>query len=510
MRTSIKNQTPVLIILMLFTAACSEDFLDQKPAGWFIENDYYQNVQELGSGLTACYSFMMVYFEPAHWGIGDIGSDDAEKGSIAGDQPAFTDISFSRQTSDNSWVKEYWTRLYFIIARCNTVIDKSVNVVGDNDAVEILVDQARFLRALSYYHLVTIFGDVPLADRFLQPDELNIERSPAGNIWSFIESDLMEACDLPSKSEWSQSGRVTRGAVWSLLGKVYLTQKKYTLANNAFSKVLGSNEYQLMPDFGMIFRHEGENCPESIFEIQHKNTIEPGGIWSGPARIPREPPAGGWGFDCPTADLLNEFEKGDPRIIYTFLFKGDKFPGQEGYSIYTATNSFSPTGFHARKAWIPWSERVNLPTGAWDINYRYMRYSEILLLYAESLNEVNKPDSALLLLNSVRARARNTSAKDPQRISCAYDLSFSGDLLPDITTTEQTELRQAIWHEQRVELATEGHRRFTLLRTGRFKERMEASKGNKGCIVESHELLFPIPNSEVEISDGLLTQNPGY
>jgi hypothetical protein len=131
-------------------------------------------------------------------------------------------------------------------------------------------------------------------------------------------------------------------------------------------------------------------------------------------------------------------------------------------------------------------------------------------LYAESLNEVNKPDSALMLVNMVRDRARNTPTTDPQRISCAYTLSHTGELLPDVTTINQSDLRQAIWHEQRVELAIEGRRRNTLLRTGRFKERMEAAKELAGVTVEPHELLLPIPQVEIELSNGVLTQNPGY
>jgi hypothetical protein len=139
-----------------------------------------------------------------------------------------------------------------------------------------------------------------------------------------------------------------------------------------------------------------------------------------------------------------------------------------------------------------------------------MRYAEVLLLYAESLNEVNKPDSARMLVNIVRERARNTPMTDPQRISCVWDLSHTGELLPDVTTNSQSELRQAIWHEQRVELAIEGHRRNMLLRTDRFKSRMETAKAYAGVIVETHELLLPIFQDEIARSDNVLTQNPGY
>jgi hypothetical protein len=235
------------------------------------------------------------------------------------------------------------------------------------------------------------------------------------------------------------------------------------------------------------------------------------GTASAPFRLPRDPDfaGNGWGYDCPTQDLLDEFEKGDPRIIYTFMFRGDVFPKDES-STYTVKDSLSPTGYNARKAYIPFSERAGLSWSDWDINYRYLRYAEVLLLYAESLNEVGKSTEALQLLNQVRARARNTPSTDPQRILCVLDLSYTGELLPDVTTTDQSELRQAIWHEQRVELAIEGHRRNMLLRTGQFKDRMETAKAYAGIIIEPYAWLLPIPQQEIELTNNLLQQNPGY
>jgi hypothetical protein len=159
---------------------------------------------------------------------------------------------------------------------------------------------------------------------------------------------------------------------------------------------------------------------------------------------------------------------------------------------------------------MPFSERANLDWFNYDMNCRYMRYAEVLLLYAESLNEVNQPAAALTLLNQVRSRARNTPTTDPQRISCAADLSYTGPLLPDVTTTNRSELRKAVWHEQRVELAIEGLRRASLLRTDRFKERMETAKAYAGVTVEPHELLLPIHFQEIELSNHVLVQNPGY
>jgi hypothetical protein len=502
----------ILLISTLLTVSCSEDFLDQTPTSALTELTYFKNVTELENGLFACYGALGTFagFEEDHWKSGDIGSDDADKGSTSGDQASLTEISYSWQTPLNSSVRSFWLNCYSIIGRCNEVIDKSSGTQGDGVKIEEIVDQAKFLRALCFYHLVIAFGDVPLVNKFLYPSELSLRRAPESDIWTQIESDLSDATNLPKASGWNQSGRISSGTVYSLLGKVYLTQKKYTKANSAFYKVVSSAEYRLMGDFGFIFRHEGENCKESVLEIQHKNNVPGGalGAYSGPYRLPRDF-QDGYGFDCPTGDLLNEFEPGDPRAIYTCIFKGDVFP-VDGVNTYTAKNNYSPTGYNSRKAWIPFSERAGLNFNEFDINYRYMRYAEVLLLYAESLNEVNKPDSAKILVNMVRARARNTPTTDPQRISCAYNLSHTGALLPDVTASIQAELRQAIWHEQRVELAIEGHRRWILLRTDRFKSRMEAAKGSKGCTVEPHELLYPIPQAEIDVSNNMITQNPGY
>ncbi len=501
-----------IAITIILIISCSEDFLNQKPASTLTDLTYYKNVPELRTGLIACFGSLMTAFEVDIWGIEDVGSDDADKGSVNSDQYPLLEVSYSRQLSTNTWIYYFWWDVYQIIARCNLVIDKSTGTQGDPSEIEKIVDQAKYLRALCYYHLVTVFGDIPLPARFINPTEINMKRSPASDVYDLIISDLLDAANLPVVSEWNESGRVTSGAVYSLLGKVYLTLRRYDEANAAFHKVLVSNEYQLVPDYGFIFRHEGENCRESVFEIQQKKDMPGGnaGLWNAAFRIPRDIDAGGWGFDCPTVDLFNEFEKGDPRIIYTFIFPGDKFPGMEEGTVYNVENSFSPTGYNARKAWIPWSERIGYNWNDWDINYRYMRYAEVLLLYAESLNEVNKSDSARLLVNMVRARARNTPAIDPQRISCVHDLSHTGSLLPDVITNNQSDLRLAIWHEQRVELAIEGHRRSTLLRTVRFKTCMEKAKASQGCTVEPHELLLPIPYDEIAVSNGMLTQNPGY
>lgn len=506
-----------IAITMMLISGCSEDFIDQKPTSVVTELTYYKTVDELESGLVAAYSRLWDRsplfwgFEECIWSFGNIGSDDAEKGGEnETDSAPLGDVSFSRQTATNLQVNYMWTSCYLLIARCNQVIDQSANTTGDATAIAKIVNQAKFLRGMTYYHLVTLFGDVPLVTKFLGPSELTLERTPAAQVWVQIESDLKDATSLPARSAWKQSGRADSGTAWTLLGKVYLTQKKYTEAKDAFKKVIDSNEYQLVSDYGKICRKEGENCEESIFEFQLKNGLSGGdmGNFSGILRLSRDAGAGGWGFDCPTQSLVNEFEAGDPRSIYTIIYPGDVFPTAKGN--YVATNTRSPSGYHNRKAWIPDTERAGKSMLSWDFNFRYMRYAEVLLLYAECLNETDNQSAALTYINMIRARARNTPAADPQRISSSHSLVYTGQLLPDVTTTNKAELRAAIWHEQRVELGMEAVRRYSLLRTDRFKTQMEAAKGAKGCTVEAYEVLLPIPQTEIELSNKKITQNTGY
>ena len=505
-------------LISIWMTSCSDDFLDTTPTSAFTEASYVKNVDELETLLYSCYAAICAYYSSGWplfsvstniWVFGNVGSDDAEKGSAPFDQEDMQYLSMSDQEPDNDWAYIYWMTHYDLIAKCNLVIDKSMEVEGDQKEIEMITDQAKFLRALGFYNLVTIYGGVPMPTKWLDPDELTLQRAPKAEIWAQIEQDLLDASDLPRKSE-SETGRITHGAVHALLGKVYMWQKKWDKAIQAYTAIIESGEYQLESDYGLIHRHEGENGAESILEFQEAIGVDGGDMltWLGVFRLSWDNGAGGFGFDNPTQDLVNEFEPGDPRIIYTVNFVGDVFPTPDGD--YTVENNGSATGYYTRKAWVPWDERADDRWRTPEMNWRYCRYAEVLLFCAEALNEDGQSDQARIYLNKVRKRARNTPTEDPQRISCAWDLSFTGELLPDVTTVDQNDLRVFIYHEQRVELAQEGHRRWILLRTERFKEAMEKAKGDKGCTVEDHEWLFPIPDWEVNDSHGRIKQNPGY
>jgi len=204
---------------------------------------------------------------------------------------------------------------------------------------------------------------------------------------------------------------------------------------------------------------------------------------------------------------VDEFEEGDPRTIYTVLFKGDTLPTATS-DIWVVQNKDSNSGYQNRKALIPLIDKAGQNIFDLARNVKHLRYAEVLLLYAEALNETGRSAEALPFINMVRERARLTPTKDPERIGTIYDLSYTGELLPDVTTTVQSELRNAIHHEQRVELAEEGHRREYLLRTGRFLNRMNEAKNLN--LTDDKWLVLPIPHDDIVKSEGVLKQHPGY
>jgi len=292
---------------------------------------------------------------------------------------------------------------------------------------------------------------------------------------------------LPEKSEYSSDnlGRATKGAARGLLARVHMTLGNWDLVDQYTSAIINSGEYSLYPDFAELFTLEGENSSESVFEVQNE-AYEEGGGGSQYNQVQgvRGTPNLGWGFNRPSDDLIRSFERGDPRREITILRPGEPLP--DGSDIIQDNPNIVNERYN-QKAWVPQhpGNRGNGPG-----NIRLIRYADVLLMAAEALNENGNPNQALVYLNMVRERARGGNTA----------------VLPDITTTNTSELRLAIWRERRSELAMEQHRWFDLVRQGRVVEVMSAHKPN--FTPGKHELL-PIPQAEIDVS-GTLTQNPGY
>lgn len=487
----IKNQDIgwILSMFLLFTG-CTEDFLDEQLKGEFSSETFYQNDKQALQALTGVYqAISFSTFNNALWVFGDVASDDATKGGNPGDQAEITYIDEFRADRNNGIINNYWTFAYEAISRANNVIAKVPAVKMDENLKQRILGEAKFIRAYMYFNLVNIFGKVPL--KLLpqnSPDAIHVPLSDESKIYQQIEQDLLEAAAvLPVSYGSADVGRATRGAALGMLGKVALYQEQWAKAIDYFHQLEALGIYKLEENYAQVFTLAGENDAESIFEIQHKANQIPfiGSClnqWFAPAI------EGGYYFNAPTQSLVDEYEKApddtpDPRLDLTI--GRDGHPWISG-QIFQPT--WSPTGYLTKKHQQPLTEVPIATKGDGDLNYKYLRYADVLLMKAEAFNELGQADSALQNLNKVRHRARNSFNGTPP-----------AGLLPDIILTQKDALRKAIMHERRVELAMEFHRYFDLMRWGKVVA--EECLG-EGFSYEKNRYQ-PIPQNEIDANNAI-------
>ncbi len=497
-----KSRFFISAILLLLTAnACQKDFLDRQPPGELTFDKFFKTPEQAVEATNAVYEQFRSFdcIALGYLSCTDIISDDSDKGSIPDDQPPIGDIDNFAFDASNSYFSAVYRGYYRAIARANLAIENIPKVDMDAALRDRLVGECKFLRAYSYFLLVQWFGDLPLVTKTLTADEYYAQtRQPVAEVYNQIERDLLDAITiLPDKEAYAaqDKGRATKAAAQALLAKVYMLKHDYVLAEQYCLEVITPQRYDLVPKYSDIFTQAQENGIESIFEIQ--SVALPTQQAAGPGSSPynmvqgvRGTPNLGWGFNRPSDNLIGAYENAlDPRRKATIIQEGDQLP--DGTVVQP-----NPQIFFARynkKAWVP-SHPGLQDNGPGNI--RIIRYADILLLCAEAMNENGKAAQALPYLNKVRQRARNSSP-----------VPLPG-LLPDITITDQGQLREKIYRERRVELAMEQQRWFDLLRWGRAATAMQAA-GKVNFTPGKHELL-PIPQTEIDLTDGKLVQNPLY
>jgi starch-binding outer membrane protein, SusD/RagB family len=475
-------------ILIVFSA-CKKDFLDADPQAQQPAVTFWKTQDDATKAVNAIYanlrSWENVAFAPI--AVESVGSDEAEKGSSPNDASFFNNYDNFTVTSTDGQLGGFWTGQYQNINLCNQVLDNIPAITMDENLKARYLAEAKFVRAYSYFRLVRAFGDVPL--RLNVPkdaSEFNIPRSPKTEVYAAIEKDLDEAAAiLPKTYPATDLGRATQGAALALHAKVAMYQQKWdqVLALTNTVMTLG---YDLFPNFEQLFRTNNENNVESIFEIQAEiltgNSAASNSQYSQVQGV-RGSTGGGWGFNVPTAELAAAFEPGDPRRDATIIFRGETTPQGD------AIPSGGDNPMYNQKSYVPFSLYVSGFNEGAQQNIRVIRFADVLLMNAEAANETGNAAQALSSLNRVRRRARGTNAS----------------ILPDVTTTDKEALRNAIWKEREVELAMEFDRYFDVIRQGRAA----AVFGPKGWKAGKNEV-WPIPQTEIDLSAGVLTQNPGY
>ncbi|MBQ6710066.1 MAG: RagB/SusD family nutrient uptake outer membrane protein [Bacteroidales bacterium] len=540
------NRLFILSASVLMLSAC-EGFLDKTPLVQMGAETYYSNEDELNAAALGTYAVMQnETYQLGHYMVwGDVCSDDADLGNnksdaynwFGGNCLAMQDFSM---LPTNGQATGHWNQGWTMINAATQLIEngKDKNDIPNKDRY---VGEGYFLRAYAYFNLLTQYADaggqwgLPIVDHILTYDEYYMPRATLADTWTHIENDLKKAAELlPEKWDGANIGRVTKGAAMSLLGKSYIYQSKWQNAYDILQDVEEAGWYKLEPKFADVFALSHENGIESIFEIQHsisgtgwsdsnegsiivfynhdagikQSDIDAGYV--GADEKVSEKCETGWSMHCPTDDLIAAFEPGDPRLGATVIAPNEFYDGHIHYNL-GSNNGYQPKKFYTNFADRFAGDESDLPT-----NIIVIRYADVLLFLAEASNELGKSGEALAYLEQVRGRARSNS-DDPT-------------VLPKVTTTNKDELREAIWHERRVELALEYHRTFDLVRQGRFGKVMKAYyekykdvevehpnmpgviyKTNKGKnFVEGKNEYCPLPQRAIDDSRGSVVQNSGY
>lgn len=513
------NNIRKLLMTMAFTlvavVSCDENLLEVTDENRLNPDVFWQTGEHARLGIIGAYSPLGNQFA---WGrmmpIHTMYRSDATNPIPA--QGIITDpANFSIQPTFGR-LQEIWGEFWKTILRSNTIL-KEVPNIDDPDFSEddknAILGEAYYLRAFQYFYLVTMFRNVPL---ITEPAEsladVQVAPSPPEDVWQLVISDLQMAQSLlPESWDANNTGRATWGAATGLLGKTYLYRSgidntnEYAQAAAEFKSIIDSGIYSLMPNHADNFGDDKENNAESLFEIQLEGeTIGWGADSLNDLRTAAwEPDLAPPGFTSQSGMLINEWVKEaflaettiggetDPRAFSTIVYD---YPGAMMYETPFSEAFDDPNTVTVRKYldFREGKEQSDFGFAGFPsvINWRIMRYADILLMYAEAENEVNGgSQSALDALNQVRARAN----------------------MPARTSTDQSVLRQEIRDERVLELIFEGDRFHDLLRWGLIPEAItDDLKSNMGGsqYVPGREYL-PIPQIEID-TNPLYNQNPGY
>ena len=363
----------ILLGSLFLLPSCTDEDLDTTMYGGREDTEFYNNLEEINQALTACYFYMKDSWNDMSLElmfINDCASDDCEKGgSGLTDKRNIYQLETFNIFTTNSKVSQFWNMAYRAIYQINTLLDKSEifrleNTDLTEDDKTLLTryeNEARWLRGVWYFNLAYLWGDVPLFLHAEQPADIYKPRTPVAQIWEQVIADFTAATALPKRSEYSEedTGRVTSGAAYAMLGRTYWYNRDFeNVYKMLYVLVEGEQkgEYELDPDFATQWLNPNSNLRESIFEIQYvtngKNWDESTG-WNGVWFIPSSD--GGYGFHLPTQHLLDAFDPEDPRITWTFVRQGDQFVGND----FVTGDANYPSRFFDRKHFVPMSETLN-------------------------------------------------------------------------------------------------------------------------------------------------------
>ncbi|HLP73042.1 MAG TPA: RagB/SusD family nutrient uptake outer membrane protein [Bacteroidales bacterium] len=479
-----------LLIIIVFLASC-EKLINLTPVSELNSTNYYQTATDFNNALIAAYDALQEK-NSIDFVMNEIRSDNGTEMKYQYEK----DLDNFTVSATNELISKFWKIAYKGIFRTNVILEKIEQADIDATQKKLIAGQAKFIRAYIYFDLVRYFGDVPLVTKELKLSEsYSVKRSPVSDVYALIEADLKDAASaLPSLYTGNDIGRITKGASNAMLAKVYLTQKRYAESKSLLESVMGDTQagYQLLPSFSNVFSASNQNNKEIIFAIQYSNGTGDGNTFMndfGPGTIGSDVcPGVGSEHNHPTVDLIRAYIAGDTRKAVTL----------KEYIVNPATHD-TVNGPYNRKFLA--NQLMNDSGLDWPV----IRYADVILMYAEVLNELNDLPGAIVQINKIRERAFGNQLNN-----------YSSASIP----TKEV-FRDKVLNERRLELAFENHRWFDLIRTGKANDFLQTENRladwKTGTIylslavkMESYEALYPIPLDEIEISGGTLTQNEGY
>lgn len=486
-----KNILSLLALASLLVVSCREDFIEILPESTITVEKVYKTDKDFNDAVIGVYNGLQ-YPYARFWQFSDLRGDDTEQDAERNTSEVRVD-DFAMDVNDDL-LSDNWRDYYDIIFRINTLL---ANIEGADESMvpnkELYTGEAKFLRALVYFDLVRIWGNVPMLTTPISINEAyELGRENADVIYDeVIIKDLLEVeNNLPETYTGTDVGRATQGAAKALLGKVYLTRQDFTKAEAKLQEVTTLG-YALLDSFDELFDYGIEHHSEYIFDIEYIDggfglgspftsafTVETqdvgGELVSAIRRIYNitGPESGGRG--TPNEEFMAAF---DPQDLRKEITVATGVYDQDGNFVAIA----GPGQVNAFTKKYMTSMTIN---GDSKANWKVIRYANVLLMYAEALNENDKTTESLGYLNQVRERAG----------------------LEGYSGLTQAEAREKIYLERRFELYLEGHRWFDLVRTGRALEVMEPYG------MQPHNVVFPIPQSQIEVVNdpSIFSQNPGY
>jgi hypothetical protein len=492
-----KNISFILIIFIL--SGCSKKFLAVYPDTVLSEGSYYTSESDFIALANGCYLPLRDYIKNDAWVIAELISDNGSKQYNTSTGEALKGVVDQFiTTAENAHYASFWNLAYNGINRCNKLlleIDQH-NVTWSNTALKDRCQgEALFLRSLYYFELVRQFGGVPLVLKTITANEaVATRRAPEDDIYASIISDLQQSLTHFNLADnVRENGRANLGASNALLAKVYITKQRFSDAKPVLESVINSGRYILLPNYANLFDPTNKDFKETIFSVQYSestpalanNFIFQFAPWNSGGVITNRPAqnlVNTGGYNIPTQDLLDAFETGDLRRDVSIKF----WNGVDWDGVVRP---------------LPYCAKYKPPVTALDNscsdNFPLLRYSDVLLMYAESLNNMGTIGTAITYVQQVRNRAGLTN---------------------DLTGYDKTKLDSLIAKERQKEFCFENQRWYDLKRTGqaiiimnqhgiKMKARYPFLPANS-YLVTPNKLVGPIPSQQIVLNK--IDQNAGY